>query len=176
MMKLSISLGARAARTRSLPASTGSCSATAAPPNRSQYANELMSRAYQGKWHDENGEIADQANPTTGNWFVADTDPSDGLPIVQFDPAMEKINPQANCSSANDNTGCTCDGNRSCAVLDKYKSVIWFMSRMDTWIKVGAKGLYPEHDLFIQLMKLKNTLRYIRGEPLITHLGREYYD
>jgi myo-inositol-1-phosphate synthase len=39
-----------------------------------------------------------------------------------------------------------------------------------------AKGLYPEHDLFIQLMKLKNTLRYIRGEEMITHLGREYYD
>jgi myo-inositol-1-phosphate synthase len=39
-----------------------------------------------------------------------------------------------------------------------------------------AKGLYPEHDLFIQLMKLKNTLRYLRGEDLITHLGLEYYD
>ncbi len=39
-----------------------------------------------------------------------------------------------------------------------------------------ARGLYPEHDLFIQLMKLKNTLRYLRGEELITHLGREYYD
>jgi myo-inositol-1-phosphate synthase len=39
-----------------------------------------------------------------------------------------------------------------------------------------ATGLYPEHDLFIQLMKLKNTLRYMRGEELITHLGREYYD
>ncbi|HET9370988.1 MAG TPA: inositol-3-phosphate synthase [Vicinamibacterales bacterium] len=39
-----------------------------------------------------------------------------------------------------------------------------------------APGLYPEHDLFIQLMKLKNTLRYMRGEELITHLGREYYD
>jgi myo-inositol-1-phosphate synthase len=39
-----------------------------------------------------------------------------------------------------------------------------------------AKGLYPEHDLFIQLMKLKNTLRYMLGEELITHLGREYYD
>jgi myo-inositol-1-phosphate synthase len=39
-----------------------------------------------------------------------------------------------------------------------------------------APGLYPEHDLFIQLMKLKNTLRYMRGEDLITHLGREYYD
>jgi myo-inositol-1-phosphate synthase len=39
-----------------------------------------------------------------------------------------------------------------------------------------AAGLYPEHDLFIQLMKLKNTLRYIQGEELITHLGREYYD
>ncbi|MEX2270829.1 MAG: inositol-3-phosphate synthase [Vicinamibacterales bacterium] len=36
--------------------------------------------------------------------------------------------------------------------------------------------LYPEHDLFIQLMKLKNTLRHMRGEELITHLGREYYD
>jgi len=39
-----------------------------------------------------------------------------------------------------------------------------------------AHGLYPEHDLFIQLMKLKNTLRFLRGEELITHLGREYYD
>jgi myo-inositol-1-phosphate synthase len=39
-----------------------------------------------------------------------------------------------------------------------------------------APGLYPEHDLFIQLMKLKNTLRYMKGEELITHLGLEYYD
>jgi len=39
-----------------------------------------------------------------------------------------------------------------------------------------APGLYPEHDLFIQLMKLKNTLRYLRGQEMITHLGREYYD
>jgi myo-inositol-1-phosphate synthase len=40
----------------------------------------------------------------------------------------------------------------------------------------SAPGLYPEHDLFIQLMKLKNTLRHMRGEELITHLGNEYYD
>ena len=39
-----------------------------------------------------------------------------------------------------------------------------------------APGLYPEHDIFIQLMKLKNTLRHMRGEDLITHLGLEYYD
>lgn len=39
-----------------------------------------------------------------------------------------------------------------------------------------APKLYPEHDLFIQLMKLKNTLRHLRGEELITHLGLEYYD
>jgi myo-inositol-1-phosphate synthase len=39
-----------------------------------------------------------------------------------------------------------------------------------------APQLYPEHDLFIQLMKLKNTLRFIQGEDLITHLGQEYYD
>ncbi len=39
-----------------------------------------------------------------------------------------------------------------------------------------APGLYPEHDLTIQQMKLKNTLRYLRGEELITHLGLEYYD
>ena len=38
------------------------------------------------------------------------------------------------------------------------------------------EGLYPEHDLFIQLMKLKNTLRYTKGDELITHLGAEYYD
>jgi myo-inositol-1-phosphate synthase len=39
-----------------------------------------------------------------------------------------------------------------------------------------APEVYPEHDLFIQLMKLKNTLRYMQSEELITHLGREYYD
>jgi myo-inositol-1-phosphate synthase len=38
-----------------------------------------------------------------------------------------------------------------------------------------APGLYPEHDLSIQLTKLKNTLREWRGEALITHLGAEYY-
>jgi myo-inositol-1-phosphate synthase len=41
---------------------------------------------------------------------------------------------------------------------------------------VVAAGLYPEHDLFIQLKKLKNTLRWMMGEELITHLGREYYE
>jgi len=40
---------------------------------------------------------------------------------------------------------------------------------------VGA-GLYPEHDLFIQLTKLKNTLRHVAGEELITHLGLDYYE
>ncbi|MCU0611259.1 MAG: inositol-3-phosphate synthase [Candidatus Eisenbacteria bacterium] len=39
-----------------------------------------------------------------------------------------------------------------------------------------APGLYPEHDLFIQAMKLKNTLRFLMGEECITHLGNEYYD
>jgi myo-inositol-1-phosphate synthase len=39
-----------------------------------------------------------------------------------------------------------------------------------------APGLYPENDLFIQLMKLKNMLRWMQGEELITHVGHEYYD
>lgn len=39
-----------------------------------------------------------------------------------------------------------------------------------------APELYPEHDLFIQLMKLKNHLRHLMGEELITHLGVEYYE
>ncbi len=39
-----------------------------------------------------------------------------------------------------------------------------------------ATGLYPENDLFIQLTKLKNNLRHMMGEDLITHLGTEYYD
>jgi myo-inositol-1-phosphate synthase len=56
------------------------------------------------------------------------------------------------------------------------------MSGIQEWLSfyfkspMHAPGLYPEHDLFIQLMKLKNTLRYMQGEDLITHLGREYYD
>jgi myo-inositol-1-phosphate synthase len=56
------------------------------------------------------------------------------------------------------------------------------MSGIQEWLSfyfkspMHAHGLYPEHDLFIQTMKLKNTLRYLRGEDLITHLGREYYD
>jgi myo-inositol-1-phosphate synthase len=40
----------------------------------------------------------------------------------------------------------------------------------------SAPGVYPEHDLFIQLTKLKNTLRFLAGEEPITHLGLEYYD
>jgi myo-inositol-1-phosphate synthase len=39
-----------------------------------------------------------------------------------------------------------------------------------------AESVYPEHDLFIQHMKLKNTLRYLMGEELISHLGLEYYE
>jgi len=39
----------------------------------------------------------------------------------------------------------------------------------------AAPGLYPEHDLFIQHTKLKNTLRWMAGEDQITHLGVEYY-
>jgi myo-inositol-1-phosphate synthase len=56
------------------------------------------------------------------------------------------------------------------------------MSGIQEWLSFYWKspqtppGLYPEHDLFIQLMKLKNTLRHLRGEELITHLGAEYYD
>jgi myo-inositol-1-phosphate synthase len=56
------------------------------------------------------------------------------------------------------------------------------MSGIQEWLSfyfkapMHAPEVYPEHDLFIQLMKLKNTLRFMRGEELITHLGREYYD
>jgi myo-inositol-1-phosphate synthase len=38
-----------------------------------------------------------------------------------------------------------------------------------------APGLYPEHDLFIQQTKLRNTLRWMMGEEQITHLGMDYY-
>jgi myo-inositol-1-phosphate synthase len=55
------------------------------------------------------------------------------------------------------------------------------MSGVQEWLSFyfkspqTAPGLYPEHDLFIQLTKLKNTLRYMMGEDQITHLGIEYY-
>ncbi len=41
---------------------------------------------------------------------------------------------------------------------------------------IVPEGLYAENNLFVQLGKLKNTLRWMQGEELITHLGREYYD
>jgi myo-inositol-1-phosphate synthase len=56
------------------------------------------------------------------------------------------------------------------------------MSGIQEWLSfyykspMVAEKLYPEHDLFIQLKKLKNTLRHLMGEELITHLGLEYYD
>jgi myo-inositol-1-phosphate synthase len=56
------------------------------------------------------------------------------------------------------------------------------MSGIQEWLSFYYKspmtpeGLYAENDLFVQSMKLKNTLRWIKGENLITHLGREYYD
>jgi myo-inositol-1-phosphate synthase len=55
------------------------------------------------------------------------------------------------------------------------------MSGIQEWLSFYFKspqvkpGLYPEHDLFIQLTKLKNTLRWMAGEDQITHLGVEYY-
>jgi myo-inositol-1-phosphate synthase len=56
------------------------------------------------------------------------------------------------------------------------------MSGIQEWLSfyfkspMTAPGLYPEHDLFIQQMKLKNTLRHLAGEELVTHLGLEYYE
>ena len=56
------------------------------------------------------------------------------------------------------------------------------MSGVQEWLSFYFKApqtapeLYPEHDLFIQHKKLKNTLRYMMGEDLITHLGLEYYE
>ena len=41
---------------------------------------------------------------------------------------------------------------------------------------ITAPSVYPEHDLFVQLSKLKNNLRHMIGEDLITHLGVEYYE
>jgi myo-inositol-1-phosphate synthase len=56
------------------------------------------------------------------------------------------------------------------------------MGGIQEWLSFYFKSpmtlpeLYPEHDLFIQHMKLKNTLRAVMGEDLITHLGLDYYE
>ncbi len=56
------------------------------------------------------------------------------------------------------------------------------MSGIQEWLSfyfkspMTAPGLYPEHDLFIQHWKLKNTLRHLMGEDQITHLGLDYYE
>ena len=56
------------------------------------------------------------------------------------------------------------------------------MGGIQEWLSFYFKSpmtlpeLYPEHDLFVQQMKLKNTLRALMGEELITHLGLDYYE
>ncbi len=56
------------------------------------------------------------------------------------------------------------------------------MSGIQEWLSfffkspMAAEGLRPEHDLFIQHRKFKNTLRFLGGEELITHLGMDYYE
>jgi myo-inositol-1-phosphate synthase len=56
------------------------------------------------------------------------------------------------------------------------------MSGIQEWLSFyfkspqTAPGLYPEHDIFIQHWKLKNTLRWMMGEEQLTHLGIEYYE
>jgi len=107
-----------------------------------EYANQLLSQAYQGSW------VVGPDGIT--KWFIADTNPTTGQPIVQFDPLMigldangQGVPPPPGCSSDVDNLECTCDGNRACAQLEKYKSVPWFMARMGSWIEVKAKALYP---------------------------------
>lgn len=163
-----------------------------------EYANELMTQAYEGTWYDKSGQrpveqvdcvtTADCAgygnacvkqNPndatglcqcntddqcstgvcmyaqngaqmcqsrTTESWWVADIDQDDLHPIVKYDPNMVPIQgaKPAGCTSKVDNLSCTCEMNKACLVLDKYKTVPWFLARMDTWIHVGAKAWYPE--------------------------------
>ena len=56
------------------------------------------------------------------------------------------------------------------------------MKGIQEWLSFYFKSpmtlpeLYPEHDLFVQLAKLKNTLRHLMDEELITHLGLDYYE
>ena len=63
--------------------------------------------------------------------------------------------------------------------LDLAKRVEW--KGIQEWLSfyfkspMAQQGLQPEHDLFIQQAKLKNTLRAIAGEEPITHLGLDYY-
>jgi len=56
------------------------------------------------------------------------------------------------------------------------------MKGIQEWLSFYLKspqtkeGLYPQHDLFKQFEKLKNTIRHIAGEDIITHLGLDYYE
>lgn len=54
------------------------------------------------------------------------------------------------------------------------------MSGIQEWLSFYLKSPQPllgvpvENDIFKQLIKLQNTLRYMMGEELITHLGQDY--
>ncbi len=87
------------------------------------------------------------------------------LPVPRFDSG------RADCAGPGAVPGPGQARRRSCARSGIQEWLSFYLKSPQT-----APGLYPEHDLFIQSMKLKNTLRHIMGADLITHLGLEYYD
>lgn len=109
-----------------------------------EYANELASKAYQGRW------VTGPDGVT--RWFVADKNPRTGQPIVVYDPNVVAIDAEGydlpdgkpGCN-ADDSSQCTCAANRACVKLEEYVELPYFMRQATATMGLlypGWKGVY----------------------------------
>jgi hypothetical protein len=99
-----------------------------------EYTNELMEQAYVGTWN------------ATGVTYLPDYDPTTGAPIVKYDSSMTNQGPpvKANCNIG-DNSGCVCEDNRACIMLQNYATVPYFLWEVADRMYYGnpdQKGIY----------------------------------
>ena len=83
-----------------------------------QYANDLLFAAYETDPVDYNGD-------GKIDWYIAKLNPTTGEPLVKWDSTVQSSSPT--CTSAVNNTGCTCTSNRSCVKLSRYAEIPFFL-------------------------------------------------
>ncbi len=117
--------------------------------------------------------------PQSVEQLWADFDPRrDPLETEVIRDAAESVGETANedFGTSENHSAVYCDGTESLGEQLEHHGTAAGMQGLSTPHKapMHTKDLYPEHDLFIQLTKLKNTLRYLMGEEMVTHLAEDY--
>jgi len=109
-----------------------------------EYANDLASKAYQGKWVSGPGGVT--------RWWEADKNSRTGQPIVAYDPNIAAIDAEGfnlpdgkDGCNPDDSSECTCNANRACMKLEEYVEVPYFLRQSLATMGLfypGQKGIY----------------------------------